>query len=513
MVLRRRADPADDGQVGQQAALQHLGVAALELVEPGVLDQDADAAAEVGGHLDVVAGELRAVGGATQDQHLGRGATTGQRHQDGGAHRERRAGGEVVLVGDVVAAGVAALGGVEVGEQAPAVGAHEDVDRGPGDERGGQAVGHVAEVTDELLGAVLGGEDAEVVGAARPEDQGEVGDPRDEQVDQPAVGVGDVGGADQAAAGVDEQLEPLLGGLGRRPGPALGEQRGVAGAVGLDPPGHVGLDADEVGERALGAVDRADVHLVPVRRAVLAVVQHGARDVLAGTDGPADAVDVGRVGAGALEEPAVATDRLLQRVAGGGGEGGVHPDQGQVGVGRVGEGEGQPGGHHRARVQVEARRRRHLLAPSDRQHHDQRVGLEHRRVEHRQRDHPERLALLTHVAAAEGRDRLAVHRLGAGQARQRVGSLGEQTALEVAQPGRVGPDVERARELQPGCELAGDGVCVHDVAGAQVHQEDGGRLVAHEVAELVEGALQVGGERLVGAAGRRCDGGSTPQAG
>ncbi len=82
-------------------------------------------------------------------------------------------------------------------------------------------------------------------------------------------------------------------------------------------------------------------------------------------------------------------------------------------------------------------------AVAQRQEDDEGVLVEHRRVDMRQRHHPQRLAARAQVAAPGGGDGLARDGLDAGDAGERVRGLVEQLgAVEVAQLGGVGPVVE-----------------------------------------------------------------------
>ena len=131
----------------------------------------------------------------------------------------------------------------------------------------------------------------------------------------------------------------------------------VAGAIGLDPVGDVGLDPDVVGDPAGLVDDRADHHLVPERGAVAPVVAQDRGHGAPLGEGRADARHRDRVGVRTLQEPAVATEDLLRRVAGEPGERAVHPDERVVVAERVGDRERE--------VAAEDRVQRQVVLPSD----------------------------------------------------------------------------------------------------------------------------------------------------
>ena len=120
--------------------------------------------------------------------------------------------------------------------------------------------------------------------------------------------------------------------------------------------------------------DRADRQLVPEGGAVLAVVQQRHRDGPPAASVPAGCAATASVGRRALQEPAVAADRLLGGVAGDPRERRVDPHQRVARLPGVGDGEADVGGHHRPvaqRLQLRPRRRRSPSDGVDRQEDDQ----------------------------------------------------------------------------------------------------------------------------------------------
>ncbi len=308
-------------------------------------------------------------------------------------------------------------------------------------------------------------------------------------------GVADVGQQRQAGAGA-----------------ALAGQRELAGVLGVDARGDVGLHADEVDQGALAVEDRGDRHLVPERRAVGAVVEQGLADGLGRTQGGADAVDRRAVGVGPLQEPAVAPEHLARAVPGGALERGVHPHQGVVLDERVADGERQVGGHDRAVVHPRGvghvgRRGTHLEQHQQRAVHQ--VGPGARLVGgtglgRRERDagDPQHLRRLHRVRRAVG-DALQAHglgvavrgRAGGGRAvgdRAGVAALhhhaaarhaarhgvevgagaAEGGAVERGEAGAVAPLAQRHREPGVG-DVGGGATGVHDVHRVEVDEQDG----------------------------------------
>ena len=123
-------------------------------------------------------------------------------------------------------------------------------------------------------------------------------------------------------------------------------------ALGLHAVGDVDLDPDVVGDPPGLVDDRADHHLVPEGCAVAPVVadDRGHRSLL--VQGGPDARDGDRVGVRTLQEPAVAAEDVLGRVAGEPGERAVHPDEGVVLPERVRDREREVAGEHRVQRQV-----------------------------------------------------------------------------------------------------------------------------------------------------------------
>jgi len=112
------------------------------------------------------------------------------------------------------------------------------------------------------------------------------------------------------------------------------------GVLGLQPPllplplRHVGLDGQEVGDPAVGAVDGLDLHRRPVFPAALGVVEDLGADRLPGPDPLAHEGADGGVGLRPLEQrPGVVADRLAGLVAGDPGEALVDPLDPAAGVG------------------------------------------------------------------------------------------------------------------------------------------------------------------------------------
>ena len=121
----------------------------------------------------------------------------------------------------------------------------------------------------------------------------------------------------------------------------------------LAPCGHVGLDADEMGDLAGVVPHGGDGQAVPERRAVLAAVEDLDGAVAAGDQGVADLLHGLRVGVIPLQELAVAVQRLLGRVAGQALEALVDVDQRTARQAGVRDGDALGGHRERPVLQVQ----------------------------------------------------------------------------------------------------------------------------------------------------------------
>src|ERR1035437_7522997 len=81
------------------------------------------------------------------------------------------------------------------------------------------------------------------------------------------------------------------------------------------PLGHIGLDADIVGQFARVVDYRRDQQLVPERRAPLAVVFQDYFAATSGIDGLADLFHRRRIGVRTLQQPHVLAEQFLARIA------------------------------------------------------------------------------------------------------------------------------------------------------------------------------------------------------
>jgi hypothetical protein len=78
---------------------------------------------------------------------------------------------------------------------------------------------------------------------------------------------------------------------------------------------HLALDTDKVGDFAIGIAQRRDKELIPKRRTVDTVIQQADGHVIALFNRLANAFDVLGVGFGALQEAAIASENLVERVS------------------------------------------------------------------------------------------------------------------------------------------------------------------------------------------------------
>ena len=126
-----------------------------------------------------------------------------------------------------------------------------------------------------------------------------------------------------AGAGMDLRLDILL---------AAGQR-----LLGLDPIGHVELRGEEELDVAVLAAHRADIERIPEGAAVLAVIAQLDVHRLFARHGLAQTIHLGGIGVRPLQEPAVAADDLVTRVAGEILEGLVGEDDRIVGLPRIGD--------------------------------------------------------------------------------------------------------------------------------------------------------------------------------
>ena len=308
-----------------------------------------------------------------------------------------------------------------------------------------------------------------------------VGQRRHQVVGQPPERLGHVQRGGQRGAHLGQHGEPALRPLGRAVG-------GLPLRLRLHPGGHVGLHADEVGQRAVAVVDRRHRHLVPERGAVLAVVEQGDGDRLLRRQRPAQLRHRGPVGRRALQEAAVAAGDLVHRVAGDPGERRVDPDQRVVRQCRVADRERDVGGQH-GPVPQAGQHALHLPAAGDgaghREEDDQRPLGQPGHVAQRETGDPQRLPG-RHVTGPAGRgDRLPGDRLAGRDPGQRGRGVRQRDALRVEQAGRVGPGVDPGRQGGVRGHQQALLVRVRHLAGGQVDQQDGGRgLVQHPGQQL-----------------------------
>jgi hypothetical protein len=226
----------------------------------------------------------------------------------------------------------------------------------PGQPQGVPGVG--AAQLGAQVSAVAGDHLLHVTGLVDDGHDHPVGQRRHAQAGQPVEQVVGVEGGDERAGRLGHQRQAALGLLGSPlrplgdrpgllgllPGGLLGGEGGLALGLPPHPLGDVGLHADGADQLAVAVEDRADRELVPERGAVAAVVEQRDGHRLAGAQRRPDRGDGGRVGARALQEPAVAAHRLLEGVPGDPAEGGVDPDQRVVRPAWVGDRERDVGG-------------------------------------------------------------------------------------------------------------------------------------------------------------------------
>jgi hypothetical protein len=303
--------PGDRRQLREQAALQLLGDLVLAGVEPGVVDGERRATAEVGRHGQVVLVEGAAGAVGEQRQHA--------QHLPPGPQRQQHRRAEADLAVQLGQLGVLRAGvdgrGVHVQQHRRAAAQHLDGLR-VGAQAGGLLGLQPAQQHVLVRVAVPGGDPLHLLRAVRARaveqvDRAPVRHHRDDQAGQPVQGLVDVQRGGQHRGRLGQQREPPLGALRLGPGGPLGGQVQLALLLGLHPDRHVGLDADEVGQPALRVVHGRDGQLVPEGRAVLAVVEQRDGEVLLALQRVPDALHVGRVGVRALQEAAVAAEHLL----------------------------------------------------------------------------------------------------------------------------------------------------------------------------------------------------------
>ncbi len=314
----------------EQAALEGEGGFAFAPVEPGVVDGEGGAGDEFLGERDVGGAERFGVAGADELGAAEHHAAGDQRYQQVGVDAGGDAGGDPVLAGDDAAQHLlvdlrfeqraAAAQALGVGAFGAVLGGAADLVGGAG-EAGtvGLADGEGADL-DGLAGLDRGGFLAADDGFEQV-DGGEVGEPRDDGLDQLLGGALKVQGGADAGAGGGEQGEAFLG-------------AGGAG-LGLEAFGDVD-DGGGDAEHLAGGVLQPEVGRGPgpvaARVAGDAAVRAGVDDGFAGGEHlPHDGFDLGGVDAGQHGgDPAA--EVLFDGEAVDPGQGVVEADEAQVGV-------------------------------------------------------------------------------------------------------------------------------------------------------------------------------------